>query len=171
MGRQRVFITADLHLGHHRLCSHDFPGGKQRPFDSGEEMDEQLVLRWNSVVQPADKVYVLGDVAIKRQSIKLLFQMNGRKVLIKGNHDIFKLKDYAEHFKDIRAYHLLSGFVMSHVPIHPGSLRWGANVHGHLHHHKVDDNRYLNVCVEHTNYTPLSLEEVEWRLHGQMATP
>jgi calcineurin-like phosphoesterase family protein len=56
---------------------------------------------------------------------------------------------------------------MSHVPIHPYSLdRWIGNVHGHLHENVIEksphhpDTKYMNVCVEHTNYTPIPFEEV-----------
>lgn len=165
--RQRVFITADPHLGHWNLCNDSFFGGKQRPFANGEDMDAALVQYWNETVMDGDKVYVLGDVAIPRRSLALVKQMNGRKILIKGNHDIFKLKDYAGLFSDIRSCWPLSKFVMTHIPLHPGSLRWLHNVHGHTHHRDVllpdgtPDKRYVNVCVEKTNYRPLPLEEVE----------
>ena len=60
--------------------------------------------------------------------------------------------------------------VLSHVPIHPESLgRWGANVHGHLHHFRVMkggqiDPNYISVCMEQINYTPISLEDVKKKI-------
>ncbi|MGA1873758.1 MAG: hypothetical protein ACMUHY_08805, partial [Thermoplasmatota archaeon] len=44
------------------------------------------------------------------------------KVLIKGNHDIFKLTDYTKYFRDIRGYHVMNGLILSHIPISKDSL-------------------------------------------------
>lgn len=130
-----------------------------------------MIKNWNDTVTPGDKVYHLGDVVMNRRYLKILERLNGRKVLIKGNHDIFKLKDYTEHFDDIRAYQIYPkhGIICSHMPIHPNGLehRFKYNVHGHLHSNivtqvgsKVPDTRYLNICVEKTNYTPISFDEI-----------
>lgn len=80
-----VFFTSDLHFGHARICelSH-------RPFGSVEEMDEALIANWNSVVtQPDDIVWVLGDYALgdRARGLSYLSRMNGRKMLVEGNHD------------------------------------------------------------------------------------
>jgi len=80
-----MFFTADLHFGHARiieLCN--------RPFESTEEMDEALIANWNAVVgDPDDLVWVLGDYALgKRQhALTYLDRLNGRKILVIGNHD------------------------------------------------------------------------------------
>ena len=70
----------------------NFDGTKMRPWDTAEEGDAAMVERWNSVVGDNDKVIHLGDVAIPRRGLKVLEQLKGRKVLIRGNHDIFKLQ-------------------------------------------------------------------------------
>ena len=64
-----------------------------RPWDNAEEMDEALVERFNKVVGPKDKVYFLGDVAMRKPGLQVVNRLNGDLVLIKGNHDIFDLKD------------------------------------------------------------------------------
>ena len=96
-----------------------------------------------------------------------LARLNGDKVLIKGNHDIFDVSKYLEYFRDIRAYHILNDMILSHIPIHPASLdRFKTNIHGHLHSTRVLTETgnihkdYFCVSVEHTDYTPISLEEV-----------
>lgn len=157
-----TFLTADTHFSHEGVCRFlRDDGTKLRPWDDASEMDEALIERWNRVVAPADKVYHLGDVAISRKGLKVLDRLNGKKVLIKGNHDIWPLKDYLPHFYDIRAYHVLDRIILSHVPIHPESLsRFRGNVHGHLHNRSVGDPRYLCVSVEHTDYAPISFDVV-----------
>jgi calcineurin-like phosphoesterase family protein len=172
-----VFLISDTHFSHKNICSFTKnDGSKLRPFDNVEEMDELMIENWNKTVRPIDKVYHLGDVAINRNGLKVLERLNGKKVLIKGNHDIFPLKDYLSHFYDIRAYHILDKMILSHIPIHPNSNgRFKVNIHGHTHSNKVMrklpshwceaieeiDPFYFCVCVEQINYTPISLEEVK----------
>lgn len=157
-----VFLISDTHFGHEKIYSFlNSDGSKVRPFSGAEEADELMVQRWNDRVKGGDKIYHLGDVAIPRKGLQLLERLNGRKILIKGNHDIFKPQDYLKWFKDIRAYHILDGMIVSHAPLHPSQLyRFGINVHGHMHSNKLEDSRYINICVEHTNYAPIALEDV-----------
>lgn len=171
-----VFLVSDTHFGHLGVCKFMGPDGvtKLRPWNSPEEMDEEMVKRWNETVRPNDKVYHLGDVVINRKALKILHRLNGDKVLIKGNHDIFRLEDYTEHFRDIRAYHVMNGCILSHIPMHESNLgRFGTNIHGHLHAHRVMkmdygreivDPRYHCVCVEQTDFRPILLEDVFKRI-------
>ena len=163
-----IFLISDTHFGHEGICHFtNSNGDKIRPFSNAAEMDEFMVERWNKTVRPNDKIYHLGDIAIKRQSIKTLGRLNGQKVLIRGNHDIFKLNDYSVYFKDIRATHRLAQMlVLSHIPLHRDSLKPGIfNVHGHTHVNDMTyegraDHKYLNMCVEKTEYAPVELEDV-----------
>lgn len=168
---KKQWLTADPHFSHKGVTQFlREDGTKLRPWDTIEEMDEALVSNWNSVVAPNDRVYVLGDVVINRKALHIFGRLNGSKVLIKGNHDIFALKDYAPYFDDIRAYKVMrtaegGKLIMSHIPIHEGSLgRFGLNIHGHLHSDvvmkgRLPDPRYVCVSVEQTNYTPILLED------------
>lgn len=171
-----IFLIADLHFSQEGACKWlNSDGTKMRPFESAFEMDEVLIANWNKVVSPSDKVYVLGDVAMKKSAVSLIGQCNGKKVLVKGNHDIYKLSDYTPYFYDIRGSHKLDNFILTHIPLHPDSLaRWcGGNIHGHLHSGNVDyidwhreygdtvDPRYFCVSVEQINYTPIAFEEVK----------
>lgn len=156
-----MFVISDTHFGHKNMLNFKQPNGEPvRAFESVEEMDDYMVAQWNSVVGPKDRVYHLGDVAINRACIKTVARCNGKKILIKGNHDIFKLADYAPYFEDIRAYKVFhTQGILSHIPLHPSQLeRFPVNVHGHLHCHEVGSPNYRNVCVEKVNYTPQPLE-------------
>ncbi len=157
-----VWIVSDTHFGHKNIIGFKYDGHPARPFETVEEMDETMISNWNKLVKPEDKVYHLGDVAIHRKSLEIMTRLNGsRKILIKGNHDIFQAADYLKHFKDIRSVHRLGSFVLSHVPLHEGSLNNKVNAHGHLHKGMIQDKRYINVCVEKWNYCPISLDELE----------
>jgi calcineurin-like phosphoesterase family protein len=170
-----VFLVSDTHFGHTGVCKFTIKDGteKLRPWDNAEEMDEAMVKAWNETVKPTDKVYHLGDVVINRKALKIMHRLNGDKVLIRGNHDIFRDEEYREHFRELRAYHVMNGMILSHIPLHPESLgRFGVNIHGHLHAGRVMrqpegkygvpivDTRYHCVCVEQTDFRPILFEEV-----------
>lgn len=186
-----VFLVSDTHFGHEKTCTvfKREDGSPLRPFSSAEEMDEFMIKAWNERVKPNDKVYHLGDVVISRKFLSVLGRLNGDKVLIRGNHDIFKLEDYTQYFRDVRGYHVMNGLILSHVPVHADSLaRFGANIHGHLHANRVMkargvdaktgeilyskdiDPRYHCVCVEHTDFAPILFEDVLKRIAAEGGT-
>lgn len=161
-----IYLISDTHFGQNSILSFKKEDGSVlRDFSSIVDHDNYLIDKWNSVVKQTDKIYHLGDVGFRNwTTIHEIFQkLNGEKVLIKGNHDNFKLSQYQQIFKDVRAYHILDKFLLSHIPIHPNSLsRWKANIHGHLHANSYEDPRYINVSVEQLDdYTPISLEELK----------
>jgi len=166
---KNVFLISDTHFGHHNMYRFTNENGERvRPqFANADEGDAAMIDNWNRVVKPHDKVYHLGDVFIHRKAQFILNALNGDKVLIKGNHDIFSLENYTPYFRDIRAYHVLDRIVISHIPVHKESIaRFKGNIHGHLHAHRVLDNTgvpdvyYKSVCVEHINYTPIEFSEL-----------
>jgi len=166
-----VFLISDTHFGHKNICNFlNESGEKLRPWENSDEMDEALILNWNSVVRKQDKVYHLGDVTLSKRFLPIMDSLNGRKVLIKGNHDIFNASEYLKYFSDVRGVHVLDGFILSHIPIHEESVgRFSRNIHGHLHSRRVlknseIDNRYISVCVEQINFTPIELGDLKSRL-------
>ena len=177
-----VFLVSDTHFGHTGVCRFVRNDGvtKLRPWDTADEMDEFMVKAWNERVRPTDKVYHLGDVVINRKALGIMRRLNGDKVLIRGNHDIFKDIDYREHVRELRAYHVMNGMILSHIPIHSESLgRFGVNIHGHLHANRVMlpgfngkitdivDVRYHCVCVEQTDFAPILFEDVIKRFEAE----
>lgn len=165
-----VFVTADLHLGHNRILSFVRPDGSPlRLFSSLTEMHQQIEKKWNKKVGSEDMVYVLGDVAFSKTALALVDRLNGRKVLVRGNHDTFKAREYLKYFEDIRGAYFRNGLVLTHVPVHPGCIRGGyqGNIHGHLHCHQIytekgeQDKRYFNACLERNNFEPVELNKVK----------
>jgi calcineurin-like phosphoesterase family protein len=82
------YYTADTHFGHALMLSET---ACARPFRDTREMDEALIDGWNAVVRSDDLVYHLGDFAFGLNDevrVRRTFKrLNGRKVLILGNHD------------------------------------------------------------------------------------
>lgn len=168
------FFLSDHHFGHSNIYRFvDAHGRRTRPWaETTEEAEEMMVAAHNAVVSPRDTIYFGGDVAIRAKALGVLTRMNGRKILIRGNHDIFKLKDYVPHFEDIRSEHKMDRIIISHRPMHPDTIpHWClGNVHGHTHQNDMlladgtPDPRYLNICIERVGLTPLPYEELVARL-------
>jgi calcineurin-like phosphoesterase family protein len=187
-----VFLVSDTHFGHAGVCRFtrpDDPTVKLRPWTDPDEMDEEMIRRWNDRVKPTDKVYHLGDVVINRKALKTISRLNGDKVLIRGNHDIFRDDEYRMYFRELRAYHVMNGMILSHIPVHTDSLsRFGTNIHGHTHASRVMkargvdaktgdilysneiDPRYHCVCVEQTDFAPILFEDVIKRIEEEGGT-
>lgn len=165
-----IFFASDYHFAHQKpynTFTREDGRFLRYEFANAEEADEAMIQRHNARVKAEDRVYMVGDIVFHKRELHKVGRMNGRKVLIKGNHDLLDIKEYLPYFDDIRGVHQFKGFVITHIPIHPGSIaRWGVNIHGHLHANKVlkddgsIDSRYFNVSVECINYTPVSLEEI-----------
>lgn len=163
------FLVSDPHFGHKGIVEFDgVHGTKLRPWTDVEEMNEALVENWNKVVGPTDRLYLTGDAVMNKRWLSIFARLNGRKVLIKGNHDIFPMEEYAKYFEDIRGSHQLGNFILTHIPVHPDSLRRykDGNIHGHLHDGRVMlngeiDKRYICISMEHTNYSPIPFDEIE----------
>ena len=182
-----TFFIGDTHFGHANILTFKDNDGKTlRPFASVEEMDETMIDNWNRVVGADDVIYHLGDVAMNRKHLALLERCNGRKKLIRGNHDTAPMRFYLRHFEQIHGAKVFSmpkdmgggGFIATHIPVHEQSLgRNRANIHGHLHcnfitiieyksrvSYIIKDPRYMNLCVEQINYTPIPISEIHKRI-------
>lgn len=78
----RYFFTADTHFGHSNIIKYC-----SRPFSNIKDHDDWLVWAWNSTVNYNDIVFHLGDLAHKSVGSKYIDRLNGRLILIRGNHD------------------------------------------------------------------------------------
>lgn len=160
-----LFFISDLHLGHDNVLKFTLPDGSlMRPhWDNVEAMAEDIKKRWNSVVSPDDKVYVVGDVIWRRQWLPFLDELNGSKRLIMGNHDMFDAQDYLKYFKKLYGVKIVEEFIVTHVPVEADDIRH-CNIHGHRHANSLSDARYFNVSVEAINYTPIEINEIRNRV-------
>lgn len=161
------YVIADTHFGHANVCKFTRDdGSKLRPWDDVDVMNEELITNWNSIVRAEDKVFVLGDFTVNKKYVHIGSRLNGRKILVAGNHDNATPQMYMDAgFEDVQGCHVLhkKEVILSHIPVHPHQLRrfTGGNIHGHLHDCNVGDKGYLCVSVEqpHVNYKPLLLDE------------
>ena len=180
--RPRTWVIADTHFGHANII-----GYTGRPFRNVEEMDRALVANWNATVDPGDTVYHLGDFSgppMNERIEAIAEQLRGRIVLIAGNHDrvsprmagTFRRVTGPQRVRvDVKG-HGRAGVVLSHVPLHAagtgeaGGAELIGNLHGHIHERTSPTPRHCNMCVEHTDYRPMRLEEAVRRLMAQIGS-
>ena len=157
-----IWVTADLHLMHKKIISIC-----RKQFKTIEEHDEYIIERFNSVVEKDDLVYFLGDVCFKPadKAIKLLKRLNGRKVLIAGNHDRLTDNEYrAAGFIEVmhHPFYYNNNIILSHIPVYEClDLRYVINVHGHLHGYVLNLPNFFNVNVELTDFLPVNIKVYE----------
>lgn len=159
----QTYIISDHHFSHKNIIKFD-----NRPFDSVEKMNEYMTQRHNETVRPEDTVYFLGDFSFNRklaaQQIKAL---NGRKILILGNHDDTRNKAFIEQFDEVHQYLKRKLFdqdvVMFHYPIaewdkmHHGAIHFHGHVHGKDMH---IGGRIFDVYASGNDLTPYNMEEL-----------
>lgn len=160
------FYIADPHFGHERIieiCN--------RPFTDVEDMNKQLIEKWNSKVTNEDTVYILGDFCFKmskQDAIKILKQLNGKKILVRGNHDKYAgQRDFDECFEKVCDYLQVAEdklqIILSHYPIidYAGMYYGAKMIYGHIHDKYVRHKNMYCVSVECVNYEPVTLKEIE----------
>lgn len=165
-----IFFTSDQHFGHARMVKN------RKLFINMEEMDSFMIKRWNTAVSPADTVYILGDFSFLSSAPPSVYAsaLNGRKILIKGNHDpswlsISSLEYWRMFFDGIYDSGLLyagsRSIFLTHIPKY--DIEQNISVCGHIH----DDGgvfyntfapakRLFNAGVDINNFSPVSFSEL-----------
>lgn len=147
------WFTADSHFFHKNIL-----GFENRPFDNVEEMNKGLIKKWNETVKEDDTVYHLGDFGMHLKYdvwVELLQQLNGKIILIQGNHDNTKeLKKLEE--EGLIEYHAIGlkikkskhVFYLTHYPFEIGERPQKWSLHGHIHSSPSMFLNQLNVGVD-----------------------
>ena len=120
---------------------------KHRGFNDSFYHDDYLIKEWNKVVYKKDLTYILGDVTMENHKFYYkLDQLNGRKIVVLGNHDkprdIQMLLQYVESVAGMIDY---KGCVLTHCPIHPAEISFcKLNIHAHIHENKLEEIKYMS---------------------------
>ena len=151
----KIFIISDTHFHHENIIKYS-----SRPFKSVEEMDKEIIRRWNNKVGKEDLVLHLGDFALgsEKEVKELKDSLNGTIFLLKGNHDHKMLRKAG--FIIIKGTFEIGNIIFSHNPLKKEDIPKGfINVHGHI--HEKESLHGFNVSVEKMNYEPIELDELK----------
>lgn len=171
---RNIFVISDTHFFHNNILKFIKSDGTlvRGGFSCIEEMNEKIIDNWNNTVSDEDEIYHLGDFTFgsKNRIKEIAPRLKGRKRLILGNHD-YQPKEYEKYFEKIFSYRQFGrdmfkrSVVLCHFPLHKCAYDYrtgkeGLNIHGHLHHNLTGEDKHVNVCVEHTGYKPVSIEDI-----------
>lgn len=178
----KIFFTSDLHFCHKKIIQYS-----NRPFKDIYQMNQKIINNWNEKISNDDQVYILGDYLWRIETDttilnKITKKLNGKKHLIKGNHDN-KYSNYQylnAGFcsvsniiqKKIKFNNNFYYFILFHYSLkfwdqsHNGSYC----LYGHQHFRRDIDfelykqlqmsTRTMNVCLDGNNLYPYSLQEI-----------
>ena len=173
-----IYFTSDTHFGHANIIKYC-----KRPFRDKYEMDRTIIENWNNTVKPEDTVYHLGDVIFygRDQADKIIKNLNGTKIVIRGNHDkgLHRLKEYGfvEAYENL-TISLSNGRLVNlcHYPYYEHSVKspyakpkqLKKNLHddgkwlicGHVHEVWKNIDKMVNVGVDVWDFKPVSEDEL-----------
>lgn len=161
----KTWFISDTHFGHANILKYD-----ERPFADLEEMQEEIIKRWNKKVKNGDTVWFLGDFAFtnKKDYIQpILKRLNGIKNIVMGNHDTKSPQFYRDcGFNEAYNHPIIlrNFFILSHEPMFITQNMPYFNIYGHVHNHPAYINKTENtccVCCSRWNYEPIRIDEFD----------
>lgn len=158
-----IYFTSDTHFFHDNIR-----GYCDRPFINVEMMNQVMIERWNNVVSPEDTVYHLGDFSMgRKENVPLILpQLNGYKILIRGNHDRDAKYMQDSGFNEVHEKLFLQtecGMAyLAHIPTPNGHWADIADFHlcGHVHDYWIKKEKMINVGVDVWDFTPRTIQEL-----------
>lgn len=162
------FVWSDTHFGHAAVIQYS-----ARPFAHVSEMNEALIKNYNAVVGHNDTVLWVGDCFFTPVHVaaQILSEMNGKKLLVRGNHDGSHGRMKRIGFHDVYDAYYFETFQVTHfhydtvhravgrLPV-PRRLPGLTLIHGHTHSPERATPGAVHVGVDAWNYTPASLAQV-----------
>lgn len=135
-----------------------------------KKMNQHIINNWNKTIRPHDIVYHLGDFALGSKDLisPLLERLNGRKILIKGNHDrssgFMRDAGFEIVVKQLKINIGNINIFLSHKPVSKEKFaKWeGTDIQlcGHIHDSWRYNGSMINVGVDVWNFTPVTLEQI-----------
>lgn len=159
--KSNLYFWSDIHFGHNNIIKYS-----NRPFSSKEEMNQVMIENYKKTITDNDVVVWGGDIGFMTppQINALVKPLPGKKILIIGNHDFHRKSTNLYEFDCFDEIHTCLPlsydnieFLITHYPL-VNVPQNCYNIHGHIHTELINDGKHLNMCVEHTNYAPKSLE-------------
>jgi calcineurin-like phosphoesterase family protein len=167
------FFTADHHFNHANVIKY-----ARRPFESVEEMDEELINRWNSKVQLEDIVFHLGDFTLSNEKVaqRYFARLNGNVMILSNpaHHDKrwiktpqFTKSGQVKLISPLKTLEIENGkyplvIVICHFPIGEWDRKHYGSIHLHAHSHGTykGEGNILDVGVDCHDYYPVSLTDI-----------
>lgn len=151
--KTKTFFTADTHFNHANIIKYC-----HRSYESVDDMNRDMIAKWNAVIKPLDTVYHLGDFAMGpvTEWPKFFKKLNGKKILIKGSHDRGVRRMLEIGFAEAYAELEWNGWLLKHVPFKTSRKL----LCGHIHGKWRRLGWTINAGVDVWNFTPRTIDEL-----------
>ena len=176
-----IWVTSDLHLNHRMIL--EYCPKSRGHFSDHIHMTEHIIGHWNTVVQPDDIAWIIGDVSMgdPAKMYNNISRLNGHLHLVSGNHDHKILRDpnLVDLFDSVQShkkfvYNCYGKDVlvnMNHEPMQTwdGMLSGSVMLHGHKHSTNPDllTKRIYDVGIDgHPNFSLYNLDSLLYNLLG-----
>lgn len=160
-----IYYTADTHFNHQNIIKFC---PNTRKFDDVKDMNQTIVNNWNSKVKVDDTIFILGDMFFGKD-FSILNQLNGKKILIQGNHDKKLLASHRNSFDDVKDILTVKDGDQTVVLCHYRMYEWDGfyrntlHFHGHSHGNLISTKRAIDVGLDNPswNFFPVTMDEIK----------
>ena len=168
---------SDPHFGHANIIKY-----ADRPFANVQEMEDVFIQRYNETVSPEQTCFWVGDCSFRIERFaEIMKKLNGRKLLVRGNHDksastmarlgFDLVLDQAIlhlggrtcvvcHYPYAGSEHARGGRDDRYLDRRPERRKGEVLIHGHTHQHDKRRDNSIHVGVDSWDYRPATLEQV-----------
>jgi calcineurin-like phosphoesterase family protein len=157
---QNVFFTSDEHFGHRNIikfCS--------RPYESVEEMDEDLINKFNNKVPKDGFTIHGGDFYLGRDkhlvNQRYVNRLNGSHLFLMGSHDKWLDNSKAHELVEL----MINGqkIVVCHyaMRVWPASHYNSWLLYGHSHGGLPSEGKSFDIGVDNNGYEPVSYDDIK----------
>ena len=156
------YYISDTHFGYQKIA-------EQSGFSDIEAYNEALIRRINLRVADGDTLFLLGDLSCYQQDpSEYIERLNGRKILITGNHDArwIKHRHVRKLFSGIHSYLLVrdagTKIFLCHYPMAEwdGTFKGYWHFYGHIHDEKgIGAERIMRYVPRAVN---VSIQKIGW---------
>lgn len=180
-----IWFSSDSHFSHIAIIKYS-----NRPFSTVEDMNDEIIRRWNEVIKPTDTLYFLGDFVFTRNNrrdeiYRIRYRINCENIhFILGNHDK-TVRKFAKEFVEDKTFLSVQDVLevkdttprifLSHYShrVWPNNHYGTYHCFGHSHGSLPDDPSSLSfdVGVDTNNFYPYSLNDVCNRMSNKTFVP
>lgn len=183
---EQIYFTSDTHFAHENIIKYC-----NRPFETLEEHDEELIKRWNEKVSKDSIVFHLGDFGFgdSKYLKQIISRLNGKIYLIIGNHDWRSVvRDCSSCFEEVHQQMNIKidnkHIILNHYPMLCFSGAWRGldaswQLFGHVHTSPYTDagldherlkhlfTTQYDVGVDNNDFAPISFKDVAQIIENQ----
>lgn len=152
-----LFYTSDEHYDHILRCSN-------RPYSSVDEMNEDIISKFNEVVPPNGFTIHGGDFYLGRNKKEVynrfISRLNGNHFFVMGSHDKWLDNRNSHEIVELRIDNQIIVICHYAMRVWPASHYNSWHLYGHSHGNLPSEGKSHDISVDNTGFYPLSHNDI-----------